>query len=52
MGRQVEVLLDNETKVKGTHSATFDGSNYATGMYYYTIQAGGYSGTQKMVLIK
>jgi len=52
IGRQVEVLLDNEAKVKGTHSATFDGGNYPAGMYYYTIQAGEYAGTHKMILIK
>ncbi len=52
MGRQVEVLLDNEVKTEGTHLTTFDGSNYPTGMYYYTIRAGEYTDTQKMVLIK
>lgn len=52
MGREVEVLLDNKVTAAGTHLTTFDGSNYPTGMYYYTIQAGAYTSTQKMILIK
>jgi len=52
MGREVEVLLDNKITAAGTHVTTFDGSNYPAGIYYYTIQAGAYTGTQKMILIK
>lgn len=52
MGRQVEVLLNNEVKTEGTHLTTFDANHYPAGIYYYTIQAGEYTSTQKMVLIK
>lgn len=51
-GRKVAILLNNETQTEGTHLLTFDGSNYPAGMYYYTIQAGEYLGTQKMILVK
>lgn len=51
-GKQITVLLNNEIKAEGTHLRTFDGSKYAAGMYYYTIQAGEYTATQKMILIK
>jgi len=51
-GRQVAVLHNNETKTAGTHSTTFEGNLYPAGVYYYTIQAGEYFGTQKMVLMK
>jgi len=51
-GRQIALLLDSEQKTQGTHLMTFDGSKYAAGMYYYTIQAGEYTGTQKMILAK
>jgi len=51
-GRQIVMLLDNEQRTQGTHLMTFDGSKYAAGMYYYTIQAGEYTGTQKMILVK
>jgi len=52
MGRKIAVLKDSESTLAGTHEVNFDGSNYAAGMYYYTIQAGEYTGTQKMILIK
>jgi len=52
MGRKVAVLKDGESTPAGTHTVNFDGSNYAAGMYYYTIQAGEYIGTQKMILLK
>jgi len=51
-GRQIAVLLQQEPKSEGIHHVTFDGNNYPAGMYYYTIQAGEYVGTQKMTLIK
>jgi len=51
-GRQIAVLLDNDQKTEGTHTVTFDGNHYPAGMYYYTIQAGEYYGTQKMILAK
>jgi len=50
-GKQIAVLLNNEQQA-GTHQVIFDGSAYPAGMYYYTIQAGQYMGTQKMTLIK
>lgn len=51
-GKQIAVLVDNQAKTKGTHTAIFNGSDYPTGMYYYTIQAGNHVETQKMSLIK
>jgi len=52
MGRQIATLLDNESTITGTHQVTFDGTDYPTGVYYYTIQAGEFFGTQKMTFIK
>jgi len=51
-GRKVAMLLNNEQQTEGVHLLTFDGSNYPAGIYYYTIQAGEYIGTQKMILAK
>jgi len=51
-GRQVASLLNNKQYTAGTHQITFDGALYPAGMYYYTIQAGEYYGTQKMILAK
>jgi len=51
-GKQIAVILDNEQQYAGKNQVTFDGSNYPSGMYYYTIQAGEYAATKKMVLTK
>jgi hypothetical protein len=36
----------------GNHSVTFDASNLSSGVYLYTIEAGAYTATNKMVLVK
>lgn len=58
LGREVTTLLNRQLQ-PGTYEADFDGSSYASGIYYYrlTIDAPGllstdYSKTMKMVLIK
>lgn len=51
-GKEIAVLEENETKIAGVHTAVFEANLYPAGMYYYTIQAGEYVGTQKMILIK
>jgi N-acetylneuraminic acid mutarotase len=51
-GREVTVLI-NEIKEPGNYTVVFDGSNYASGIYFYTMKTnGGYSYTYKMVLLK
>ncbi len=52
MGKRVAVILDAEQRHSGAHQVTFDGSAYPAGMYYYTIQAGEYTVTKKMILSK
>jgi len=52
MGRMVETLVDNQEKQSGTNRITFDGHRYPTGVYYYSIKASEYFGTQKMLIIK
>jgi hypothetical protein len=44
--------LVNGVKAEGKHSLKFDGSNLASGVYYYTITAGNYTETKKLMLIK
>ncbi|MFH1733954.1 MAG: T9SS type A sorting domain-containing protein, partial [bacterium] len=36
----------------GTHSITFDGSGLASGIYLYRLEAGNYTASGKMVLMK
>ena len=42
----------NETKSAGTYNVEFDASNLSSGIYYYTIHAGSFRETKKMILIK
>jgi hypothetical protein len=51
LGREVAILVD-EIHPAGTHSATFDGSNFPSGIYFYHLQAGDFTMTKKMVLLK
>lgn len=52
LGEEVAVLVNNEWKSTGRYSVKFDGSNLASGIYFYHIEAGTFKDTKKMVLIK
>ena len=55
LGKEVAVILD-ESKVAGFYTAEFDGSNLASGVYFYRIIADGsgqkFTKTMKMILVK
>jgi hypothetical protein len=51
LGRQVALLV-NGNREAGNHTATFDASNLASGLYIYRIEAGDFSAVSKMVLMK
>ena len=42
----------NQRKEAGQHSINFNGANLSSGVYIYTITAGKYSDTKKLVLVK
>ncbi|MDP4197069.1 MAG: glycosyl hydrolase family 18 protein [Bacteroidota bacterium] len=50
MGRQVALLVD-DIKPAGKYSATFN-STLASGVYYYTLKAGEYIQSKKMIVVK
>jgi len=50
-GQEVAVLV-NEIKEAGYFSAEFDGTNFASGVYFYRIIAGSYINTKRMILVK
>ena len=51
LGNQVRTLV-REDKAAGSYSVKFDASNIPSGVYFYTIQAGAFSQTKKMILMK
>jgi len=50
-GQRVAELV-NETRSAGHHTVTFDASLHTSGMYIYRLQAGNFSSTGKMMLLK
>ncbi|MBS4036327.1 MAG: T9SS type A sorting domain-containing protein [Ignavibacterium sp.] len=51
MGREVATLVD-EFKSAGNYEVNFDASKLSSGTYFYTLQAGNFSQTKKLILIK
>ena len=52
LGKEIAVLV-NEKKNAGIHSVKFDGSQFSSGIYYYTISVDGIRmETKSMVLMK
>jgi hypothetical protein len=50
-GREVAVLVD-EIKQAGYYSVEFDGTNLATGIYFYRINTPGFTDVKKLALVK
>ncbi len=51
LGRRIETLIDEEQPA-GYHTVVWNGEGRSSGMYFYIIQAGDYTDTKKMVLLK
>ena len=51
LGREVATLVDGQ-KSAGYYQTTFDGSRFASGVYFYRIQAGTFTVVKKFVLMK
>ncbi|MCX6162091.1 MAG: T9SS type A sorting domain-containing protein, partial [Ignavibacteriae bacterium] len=51
MGREVESLV-NERQAAGSYEAVWDGTRFASGVYFYRLTAEGYGETKRMTLIK
>jgi hypothetical protein len=50
-GREIQTLV-NEKLNPGTYEVTFNGSNFASGIYYYSLETNGYKQTKKMIFLK
>lgn len=51
LGREITSLVNEQLK-PGVYEVKWDGSNYASGIYFYFLKAGSYSDSKKMVLVK
>ena len=51
LGREIKTLA-NEVKTPGNYLVEFNGIEFASGVYFYRIQAGKFSQVKRMVLIK
>ncbi len=51
LGQEVAMLV-NEEKFPGSYEVNFNASNLSSGVYFYTLRAGNFVETKKMLLIK
>jgi hypothetical protein len=51
LGREITTLVSEEKNI-GSYKIKFDASNLSSGIYFYKIDAGNFSETKKMILMK
>jgi len=51
LGNEITTLVNEELQ-SGSYEAEFNASNYSSGIYFYTLQAGSFVETKKMLMLK
>jgi len=51
LGRKVETLVDGDQEA-GVHEVIWDANNAASGIYFYRMEADGFTSTNKMLLLR
>jgi hypothetical protein len=51
LGQPIANLVNSDVDA-GNHEVRFDGSNLASGVYFYRLRAGDFSGTKRFVILK
>lgn len=52
LGREVDTLIENRIVNSGLHEVAFDAFNLPSGIYFYSLYAGNYINTKKMLLLR
>jgi len=52
LGREVKRLVSDEIIKAGNHTVEFNGTNLASGVYFYRLETDKFTDTKKMVLVK
>ncbi len=52
LGREVATMYDHAAKAGRYYTATFDGSQFSSGVYFYTIENNGQRLVKKMIMVK
>ena len=51
LGREVAILV-NEQQQPGSYEVSWDASNFASGIYFYSLTSGNFMATKKLILLK
>jgi hypothetical protein len=51
LGQVITVLINGEVSA-GSHAVRLDGSNLASGVYFYRLKAGEYVATKRLILVR
>ncbi len=52
LGREIAEVVKEDKLPEGNYSISYDGSNLAAGIYFYTLKTDNFNETKKMILIK
>lgn len=50
-GKEIEIILNSNLN-RGTYKVNFNAAKFSSGIYFYVINAGGFTETKKMILTK
>jgi hypothetical protein len=51
LGKEIATLLNQKLNA-GSYQVVFDGSDYASGIYFYSLETESYKETKKFILMK
>ena len=52
LGKEVATLVNENGMAAGSYDVEWNASNYSSGIYFYTLKAGNFMDTKKMILSK